>query len=85
MLRWLKTRHLSKNVRVNGAERLFRKWFEFRHRPGGQLARSRRLSPDSGKTYENPARGTAWRYTCEFLGRAEASFIGRACFNGAAR
>jgi|SRR5580704_14145538 hypothetical protein len=35
------------------------------------------IATDSAETYENPARGTACRKTCEFPVRAKASLIGR--------
>jgi hypothetical protein len=43
----------------------------------GRFTRSRRLSLDSAKTYEYPARGTACRNTDEFPLPVTAALIGR--------
>jgi hypothetical protein len=43
----------------------------------GRFVRSRRLRPDSAKTYGNSVRWRACRKTCGFLEGADSSFIAR--------
>jgi hypothetical protein len=38
-----------------------------------RLTVSRSPRPDSAKTYENPARGTVYRKTCDFPARADVA------------